>query len=98
MEYICGYCGKAYSTVGERMVCERVCHKNKVQEEEKLKISKREEEMKKDLNEISILTKERNRIEARISDLAKVYDKKYGTLTCPEFSNWFRPFETFFRL
>lgn len=97
MDYICGYCGKHYPTIGERMECERKCHAKKIQDEEKLKASKRDEEMKKDSDNIMSLVKERNNIEAKISDLVKEYDKKYDTFATAEIMPWFNPFDRFFR-
>ena len=98
MDYICGYCGKAYPTVGERMECEKKCYEKKIQEEENLKASKREEEMKKDSDNIMALVKERDGLAAKISDMVKEYDKKYGVFTTAELTPWLSPFERFFRL
>ena len=98
MEFKCGYCGKVYSTIGERMACEQACHDKKVQEEEKLKASKRDEEMKKDYASITELVKERDRLNTKISEMVKEYDKKYDVFEYSEFPYLFRPLDTFFRI
>lgn len=97
MDYICGYCGKAYPTIGERMECEKKCHEKKTQEEEKLKASKREEEMKGDSDKIFALAKQRDDLDAKISELVKAYDSKYGVFTTESLYPLFKPFDRFFR-
>jgi len=98
MEFTCGYCGKPYPTIGERMECERKCHEKKAQEEEKLKSSKREEDMKSDSDKIFALAKQRDDLDAKISELVKAYDRKYGVFTNESFYPFFKPFERFFRI
>ena len=98
MDYICGYCGKAYPTIGERMECERKCHEKKVQEEENLKASKRDEEMKKDYASITDLVKERDALDEKIKLLVRDFDKKYNVFEYSEFPYLFRPLDTFFRI
>ena len=98
MDYICGYCGKAYSTIGERMECEKKCHDKKIQEEENLKKSKRDDEMKKDLEEITALSNERDKMNTKIAEMVKEYDKKYNVFEYSEFPYLFRPLDTFFRI
>ena len=97
MEFTCGYCGKSYGTIGERMECERKCHEKKVKEEESLKASKREEEMKADSDKIFALAKQRDDLDAKISELVKAYDSKYGVFTTESLYPLFNPFDRFFR-
>ena len=96
MEYICGYCGHAYPTIGERMNCERVCHDKKVREEEEAKASKKNEEMKKDKDVLIALIKERDNLDEKITNTAREYDKKYGAFTSAQIVPWIRPFDALF--
>ena len=98
MDYICGYCGKPYHTIGERMECERKCNEKKAHAEEKLKVSKRDEEMKRDLDEITTLSNERDKMNTKIAEMVKEYDKKYNVFEYSEFPYLFRPLDTFFRI
>jgi hypothetical protein len=97
MDYICGYCGKAYPTVGERMECEKKCYEKKIQEEENLKASKREEEMKKDYASITDLVKERDALDEKIKLLVRDFDKKYNVITPINWGDFFDPFKFWFR-
>ena len=97
MDYICGYCGKAYPTIGERMECERKCHEKKVQEEENLKASKRDEEMKKDYASITDLVKERDALDEKIKLLVRDFDKKYNAITPINWGSLFDPFTFWLR-
>ena len=97
MDYICGYCGKAYPTVGERMECEKKCYEKKIQEEENLKASKREEEMKKDYASITALVKERDALDEKVKLAVKDFDKKYNTITPINWGDFFDPFKFWLR-
>jgi len=96
MEYVCGYCGQPYHTIGERMNCERTCHDKKVREEEEARASKKNEEMKKDRDNLVALIKERDSLDKKIEETAKEYDKKYGVLTAAQIVPWVRPLDAFF--
>ena len=96
MEFTCGYCGKVYSTIGERMECEKGCHEEKIREEEKLKAAKRDEEISKDYSSLMALVKERDELDQKISDSVKKYNQKYyGTEISslnqlfPDHMHWF---------
>ena len=97
MDYICGYCGKPYATIAERMECERKCNEKKVQEEETLKVSKRDEEMKKDYVSITALVKERDTLDEQIRDSIQAFDKKYNTITPISWGDLFDPFKFWLR-
>lgn len=97
MDYICGYCGKAYHTIRERMECEKACHDKKIQEEENLKASKRDEEMKKDYASITELVKERDTLDEKIKLLVRDFDKKYNAITPINWGDLFDPFKFWLR-
>ena len=97
MEFKCGYCGKVYSTIGERMACEQACHDKKVQEDEKLKASKRNEEMKTDYASITALVKERDALDEKIKLLVRDFDKKYNAITPINWGDLFDPFKFWLR-
>jgi len=97
MEFKCGYCGTPWPTIGERMACEQTCHDKRVQEEEKLRASKREEEMKKDYASITALVKERDALDEKVKLAVSDFDKKYNAITPINWGDLFDPFKFWLR-
>jgi len=76
-KFVCGYCGKEYDNVEDRMECEKKCRAEILKKEEKEKEAKRNEEMDNDYSNISKLVKERDRLDNQISKAVRSYNKKY---------------------
>lgn len=77
MEYICGYCGKSYPTIEERMKCEASCRETIETKKERMQTEKRQEEMNRDYKELDDMVDKRNKMNADIRELRESLDKKY---------------------
>jgi len=82
MDFVCGYCGKEYKTVEDRMECEKICRAKKIEEEKKCKSAAQNEEMRKDYDALVDLIKDRDRTNTEIEKRSREFAKKY-TVSCP---------------
>jgi transcription elongation factor Elf1 len=71
--YVCGICGKPYSTIEERMACEKKCYDERKAAIEALKKQRLEEERETRKAEIETKTEELN-------ELIRKFIKDYGSL------------------
>jgi len=78
MKFTCGYCGKTWDTVQERMKCEADCYEKKRKEEARDKEIKKAEDRKNDSEAISSLVEQRNKLDEQIKDAIGKYNKKYN--------------------
>jgi len=78
MNFVCGYCGKEYKTVEDRMECENSCRAKKIEEEKKAKSAEQNEEMQKDYDALLSLIKERDGLNNEIERRSREFEKKYA--------------------
>ena len=69
--YVCGICGKPYSTIEERMACEKKCYDERKAAIEALKKQRLEEEREARKAEIDVKAKE-------LEELVRKFIKDYG--------------------
>lgn len=96
-KFICGFCGKEYTTVEERMECERKCRAKQLQEAEKKASEERNAKMETDYNKLSTLIKKRDEMNDAINKARDEYSKKYYNGFTPKIFTlfddpWFRLF------
>ena len=90
--YKCGICGKEYSTVEERMECEKKCIEAKVRQKEEITKVNFKNRRQKALDEIHQMEKERDEIAAVVNSKQDKIDEAYNKFY-KEFGD---PLEMFF--
>ena len=88
-KFICGYCGKEYATVEERMECERACRAKQLQEEEKKASEERNAKMEADYKDLTELIKKRDEMNDMIRKSRDEYSKKYYSGFTPKVFTFF---------
>ena len=78
--YVCGICGKPYSTIEDRMACEKKCYDERKKAEEALRKQKLTEERETRKAEIEAKTAEAKKIAEELSELTRAFLRDYGYL------------------
>lgn len=93
--YKCGICGKEYSTVEERMECERKCIEAKEKQKEELSRINLKNKKQKALDKIHQMEKERdeiaNTVDLKQQEINEAYAKFYKEFGDP----WWTFFNSF---
>ena len=78
--YKCGYCGRAYRRLEDRIACEQACQQALRREELAKQAAIRREAKQRALDNVEALIKERDELDKKIADAALAYQKEYGPM------------------